>query len=159
VTRYDEVPGHPLAGVPQEVLDVARRVLNDAANYDREVDPNVCDPMADAVVMALREASYLNWESVVLSTDAVFDCPVCDEPLPLSRDTVSVVRWIATRQQNVLTKIVCARCWDKPDRESLVLAFQLAQHMWETTTFDTGKSLAETIVDQIVMPLLRHYRE
>jgi hypothetical protein len=58
-TRYDEWQGHPLQGCSQEILDIARKVLSDAV-MTKDVSPVLADPIADAVVAALREAGYLN---------------------------------------------------------------------------------------------------
>ena len=60
-TRYDEPTAsdgyggpHPLAGIPQEVLDAARRVLNEAKELgDLDEGRQDTDPIADSVVMAL----------------------------------------------------------------------------------------------------------
>jgi len=60
MTRYDEYPHHPLNGVPQEVLDVARKVLNEAALY-RDVDAEFADGIADSVVSELLDAGFLTW--------------------------------------------------------------------------------------------------
>lgn len=65
MTRYDE-PGasdghggpHPLSGIPQECLDVARQVMRDAAAIN-DVDKHLADPLADAVVMALVQSGWL----------------------------------------------------------------------------------------------------
>ena len=69
MTRYDEVPGHALAGVPQDVLDVARAVLLSAA-FINDVDDEQSEPIADAVVAALREAGFIRL-SVAPSRDQV----------------------------------------------------------------------------------------
>ncbi len=42
-------PPHPLAHVPPRVLAAARKVLADAV-VEKDVDPEVADPLADAVV-------------------------------------------------------------------------------------------------------------
>lgn len=52
-TRYDAYPDHPLCGVPQEILDAAREVMAGAAEW-KDVDPEMVEPLADAVVAALR---------------------------------------------------------------------------------------------------------
>lgn len=56
-TEYDEYEGHPLAGVPQEVLDVAREVVLDERAALGGVDEAAA--LADAVVLALKEAGHL----------------------------------------------------------------------------------------------------
>lgn len=59
MSRYTDVPGHPLRLVPDEVLKSARSVLAAAANL-RDVDPEMADPIADAVVIALMP--WLPWQ-------------------------------------------------------------------------------------------------
>lgn len=51
MTDYAAYPEHPLHGVPHEVLSAARRVTVDAARW-RDLDPDVAEPLADAVVAA-----------------------------------------------------------------------------------------------------------
>lgn len=73
MTRYDNVPGHPLAGVPQATLNAARAALGAAQDADlRDTDER--DALADSVVLALLEEGYLSWlerhpdrESLVLA--------------------------------------------------------------------------------------------
>lgn len=60
MTEYDAYPDHPLCGVPQEVLDVARKPVRDAAER-HDVDSDVADPIADAVVAQLAEHGYLRF--------------------------------------------------------------------------------------------------
>lgn len=43
---------HPLADVPQVILDAARGALREAAELG-DVDPSMADPIADAVVIDL----------------------------------------------------------------------------------------------------------
>lgn len=57
MTTYDRVAGHPLAGVPQDVLTVARDVLAGCPG----IDPNQSSDAADAVVQGLHEDGYLTW--------------------------------------------------------------------------------------------------
>jgi hypothetical protein len=52
VTDYAAYPDHPLNGVPQAVLDAARQVTADAVR-EKDLDPDVADALADAVVMAV----------------------------------------------------------------------------------------------------------
>lgn len=73
MTRYDSVPGHPLAGVPQATLNVARAVLGNAQDVDLN-DTDERNALADHVVLALLEEGYLGWlerhpdrESLVLA--------------------------------------------------------------------------------------------
>lgn len=49
---YDNYPNHPLCGIKQEILDAAREVMEGAVIW-KDVDPDMADPIADAVVMAL----------------------------------------------------------------------------------------------------------
>jgi hypothetical protein len=58
VTTYDSFPEHPLCGVSAEVLESARKVLR-AAVEDHDVDPEMADPLADAVVLALVVDGHL----------------------------------------------------------------------------------------------------
>jgi hypothetical protein len=58
-SRYAAFPDHVLANVPQKVLDVARKVLAEAAE-SHDVDVAMADPIADSVVAALVEAGYLD---------------------------------------------------------------------------------------------------
>jgi hypothetical protein len=58
VTEYDEHPEHPLSGLPQEVLDVARHVLDDPI-IAKCIESGMAHPLADAVVAALRQAGYI----------------------------------------------------------------------------------------------------
>jgi len=60
VTEYDEFEDHPLAGVPQEVLDVARAVTAEAAQWDC-VAVDEADPVADSVVAQLHRAGFITW--------------------------------------------------------------------------------------------------
>jgi hypothetical protein len=70
VTRYDEVAGHPLAGVPQEVLDTAYaavgawEVVNDAP--DEEVRF-----LADALVANLNARGFITWPDRLPDRDAL----------------------------------------------------------------------------------------
>ena len=58
MTKYDKYPTHPLNGIDKKILKTARKVLKEAAEL-KDVDPNQAVPLADAVVMALREAGYI----------------------------------------------------------------------------------------------------
>jgi hypothetical protein len=73
VTRYDRIAGHPLAGVPLDVLTVARAAVESAAR-DRITFADTTDDVADRVVEALHEEGYVVWpgrlpdrESLVLA--------------------------------------------------------------------------------------------
>ena len=57
-SRYADFPDHPLRDVPQSVLDVARKPVRDAAEY-KDVDPEMADSIADAVVAQLAQHGYL----------------------------------------------------------------------------------------------------
>lgn len=57
-TRYDEFPNHPLAGVPQEVLDCAREVVRTVAVEDVHL-ATLADSLADAVVAELRIKGFI----------------------------------------------------------------------------------------------------
>jgi hypothetical protein len=52
VNEYDAYADHPLNGVPQAILDAARRVMADAVR-EKDLDPDVADALGDAVVMAV----------------------------------------------------------------------------------------------------------
>lgn len=158
MTRYDGTPGHPLAGVPQEVLNAARDVLI-AATHSHDVDAELAEPIADSVVAALHRANYLDWDGAQAPSHVgSLVCASCDGTFSLDLDTVAVVRWSGARRQNVLVATFCAPCWAGPTRDELVAAVGAAQWLWETSLVDTGRSLAETVVDQVGVPLLRKIR-
>ena len=52
---YAAFPGHSLHDVPLEVLQAARRVMDEAARQG-DVDPELAQPLADAVVMGCLPA-------------------------------------------------------------------------------------------------------
>lgn len=56
--RYRDYPDHPLHNVSGDVLDVARRVLLDAAVW-KDVDKDMAIPIADAVIAELIEAGFV----------------------------------------------------------------------------------------------------
>lgn len=56
---YNAYSDHPLNAVPQAVLDAARRVTADAVR-EKDLDPDVADALADAVVMAVSPP-LRNW--------------------------------------------------------------------------------------------------
>lgn len=58
MTRYDAILGHPLAGVPLEVLEVARTTLDDATSGELGADVEV---VADRVVAQLHRAGHVTW--------------------------------------------------------------------------------------------------
>lgn len=49
---YAKYPDHPLCGVPQEILDAAREVLDGAVVW-KDIADEHAHPLADAVVMNL----------------------------------------------------------------------------------------------------------
>lgn len=55
---YANYPSHPLYNVPEEILDAARQELRGAA-FCGDVDSDLADPIADAVVMSLLP--WLSW--------------------------------------------------------------------------------------------------
>ena len=63
-TEYEDFPSHPLADVPDEVLEAARKPLRDIT---RDVTPedfesdDMPDAIADAIVIELKAAGYLKW--------------------------------------------------------------------------------------------------
>lgn len=57
MTRYDDYPEHVLYGVPQDVLDVARRAMEGPVVW-KDVDPDMAEPIADSIVAAFIEAGY-----------------------------------------------------------------------------------------------------
>jgi len=59
MTRYDAYPDHPLCGIPQMVLDVARATLHEHAREIR-MDPEDVEPIADAIVADLVRTGYIN---------------------------------------------------------------------------------------------------
>jgi hypothetical protein len=82
VTRYDEVAGHPLAGVPQDVLTVAETAITAYAQGQPQqgVDEHDAEDLAALVVGGLHEAGYVTWpgrapdrESLVLAVMQVQD--------------------------------------------------------------------------------------
>ncbi|WP_232666861.1 hypothetical protein [Pseudonocardia sp. TRM90224] len=54
-TGYEDFPAHPLHDVPFEVLHAARTAVQRAAEW-KHVDPELAEPLADAVVMACLPA-------------------------------------------------------------------------------------------------------
>jgi hypothetical protein len=64
VTRYDVTPGHPLAGVPEDVLLTAREALGAFDEVD-DWDDNVVCEVGDAVVANLATRGYVTWSSRV----------------------------------------------------------------------------------------------
>jgi hypothetical protein len=55
VNDYDGFPNHPLNGVPDAVLQVAREVTAEAVRC-KDVDPDIADALADAVISAALPA-------------------------------------------------------------------------------------------------------
>ncbi len=57
MSRYDEIPGHPLCGVPDQVLDAARQATQEAVEYG-DLDAEHSEPIADSVVLKILLAGY-----------------------------------------------------------------------------------------------------
>lgn len=57
---YADFPTHPLCHVPESVLEVARDVMRQAIVW-KDVDVDMAEPLADAVVADLVEAGYITW--------------------------------------------------------------------------------------------------
>jgi hypothetical protein len=55
---YRDFPAHPLHDVPKVILDTARNVMREAADWT-DVDAGMADALADAVVLELRP--WLSW--------------------------------------------------------------------------------------------------
>lgn len=98
---YAAFPGHPLATVPQATLDLARGVLAEAA-HDHDVDPEMADSIADAVVARLQERGLLRAttsaspiaavlrqipDNVRVSADLVMDGTTVAGTVDVPRDT------------------------------------------------------------------------
>lgn len=73
VTRYDRIAGHPLAGVPRELLETIYRALGDWPDV-AELPDNDIVSIGDAVAANLSVRGYLTWptrapdrESLVLA--------------------------------------------------------------------------------------------
>lgn len=63
-TDYAAYPDHPLHGVPQRVLELARAEVRTAALWrDVVTDPDMIDPLADAIVAAVL-ALVAAWFSI-----------------------------------------------------------------------------------------------
>jgi hypothetical protein len=56
-SKYTDLEGHPLQHVPQDVLDTARSVMADAAQWD--VDQDLAPTIADSIVSALAQKHML----------------------------------------------------------------------------------------------------
>lgn len=63
---YRDFPDHPLHDVPKVVLDAAREVMREAADW-KDVDAEMADALADSVVVELRP--WLSW-GVELAAEA-----------------------------------------------------------------------------------------
>jgi len=60
MTDYSQYPAHPLAGIPQEVLDIARDYLQKCV-IEGDLDnphPEIVESIADSVVLLIVEAGY-----------------------------------------------------------------------------------------------------
>jgi len=64
VTRYDEVAGRPLAGVPRELLETIYRALGDWPEVATLEDNDIVS-VGDAVAANLRVRGYLTWPQAV----------------------------------------------------------------------------------------------
>jgi hypothetical protein len=64
VTRYDRVAGHPLAGVPRELLETIYRALGDWPEV-AELPDNDIVSIGDAVAANLNVRGYLAWPTRV----------------------------------------------------------------------------------------------
>lgn len=87
MTPYDEVPGHPLAGVPPEIIRTARAVLGQARDVDLH-DTDDRNALADAVTLALRQSGHLTWhtwspgpdrESLILGLNLAINAYLADD--------------------------------------------------------------------------------
>ena len=56
---YDNEPDHPLQGVDKAILEVARVAAREA-EADGAVEPEMAEPIADLIIMRLRQAGMLN---------------------------------------------------------------------------------------------------
>lgn len=56
---YSGFPDHPLHGVNPKALEVAREAIGKCAEYN-DVSPSMVDPVADFVVMRLREEGFID---------------------------------------------------------------------------------------------------
>jgi hypothetical protein len=67
VTRYDRIAGHPLAGVPQDVLTVAEAAITAYAQRQPQqgVDEHDAEDLAALVVGGLHEEGYVTWPTRV----------------------------------------------------------------------------------------------
>jgi len=55
VNDYNDFPNHRLYGVPAAVLQAAREVTAEAVRY-KDVDPDIAEALADAVISAALPA-------------------------------------------------------------------------------------------------------
>lgn len=58
LSDYRTYPDHPLYGINKEILDCAREVTRHAAMW-KDVDEDMADPIADAIIASLRENGWL----------------------------------------------------------------------------------------------------
>jgi hypothetical protein len=58
-SRYADYPDHPLRDVPQDVLTAARLHMREIYKLgDLRCDPDMVDPIADSVILAVVELGY-----------------------------------------------------------------------------------------------------
>ena len=60
MTEYDKYSDHPLHGVPEEVLKVARDQMAEAGS-EFGMDAGDVESVADAIVSALNTHGYITW--------------------------------------------------------------------------------------------------
>lgn len=163
MTRYDAVAGHPLAGVPQEVLDVARDTLAQGASEVRFTDGTDAydadvQAVADAIVQNLHAAGFIRWPVLAPSrSELIGALAVCQREWEQGDQVDESATLLEHIVDDVVLPLVRAR-WivppgALPDRESLVLACQAAA-AWRP---DEGSSVMEAIVDEVVLPQLRRF--
>lgn len=56
---YSLYPDHPLYGIDRRILEIARATLQLGAD-EKDVTPGMVGPLADAIVLELRVAGYIN---------------------------------------------------------------------------------------------------
>jgi hypothetical protein len=79
---YSKYPGHPLYGFPKKALDAARDAYLEAFKDGSTRDPDMIEPVADAVVSAALQ----EWDRTPIGDST--------EPAPMPRSTSN---WIEVR--------------------------------------------------------------